>query len=138
MSDPNGKGIYFINGRSAGALTLYRPASKQFSDIVTESVTQPVLSNDARRLAYVTVPEEGRSGEADLWISDVNGNNRLRLAAGRLFLETLSFSNDGTKFLFSDKSGQDVRLFVIDTDGTHLSPVDLAGQLDRLRHLGTR
>ena len=24
MSDPNGKGIYFINGRSAGTLTLYR------------------------------------------------------------------------------------------------------------------
>ncbi len=127
MSDPNGKGIYFINGRSAGALTLYRPASKQFSDIVTESVTQPVLSNDARRLAYVTVPEEGRSGEADLWISDVNGNNRLRLAAGRLFLETLSFSNDGTKFLFSDKSGQDVRLFVIDTDGTHLRQLTWPG-----------
>ena len=127
MSDPNGKGIYFINGRSAGALTLYRPASKQFSDIVTESVTQPVLSNDVRRLAYVTVPEQGRSGEADLWISDVNGNNRLRLAAGRLFLETLSFSNDGTKFLFSDKSGQDVRLFVIDTDGTHLRQLTWPG-----------
>jgi serine/threonine protein kinase len=127
MSDPNGKGIYFVNGRSAGALTLYRPASKQFSDVVTESVTQPVLSNDAHRLAYVTVPEEGRSGEADLWISDVNGNNRLRLSADRLFLETLSFSNDGTKFLFSDKSGQDVRLFIINTDGTHLRQLPWPG-----------
>jgi serine/threonine protein kinase/Tol biopolymer transport system component len=120
MADPNGKGIYFVNGRSAGVLTLYRPASKQFSDIVTENVTQPVLSSDARHLAYITVPEEGRSGAADLWMSDVNGNNRLRLSAGRASLETLSFSNDGTKFLFSDRSGSDVRLFIINTDGTHL------------------
>ena len=67
--------------------------------------TQPVLSNDARRLAYITIPEEGRSGEADLWISDVTGNNRLRLSTGHASLETLSFSNDGTKFLFADKSG---------------------------------
>ncbi len=127
MSDPNGKGIYFINGRSAGALTLYRPASKQFSDVVTENVTQPVLSNDARRLAYITVPEEGRSGEADLWISDVTGNNRLRLSTGHASLETLSFSNDGTKFLFADKSGQNVRLFVINTDGTHLRQLPWPG-----------
>jgi serine/threonine protein kinase len=127
MSDPNGKGIYFINGRSAGALTLYRPASKQFSDVVTENVTQPVLSNDARRLAYITVPEEGRSGEAELWISDVNGSNRLRLSAGHVSLETLSFSNDGTKFLFADRAGQDVRLFIINTDGTHLRQLPWPG-----------
>jgi serine/threonine protein kinase len=127
MSDPNGKGIYFINGRGSGALTLYRPASKQFSDVVTENVTQPVISNDARRLAYITVPEEGRSGKADLWVSDVNGNNRLSLSAGHAALETLSFSNDGTRFLFGDKSGQDVRLFIINTDGTHLRQLPWPG-----------
>jgi serine/threonine protein kinase len=127
MADPNGKGIYFINGRGSGALTLYRPASKQFSDVVTENVTQPVLSNDSRRLAYITVPEEGRSGAADLWISDVNGNNRLKLSAGHVNLETLSFSNDGTRFLFADKSGQDGRLFLINTDGTQLRQLPWPG-----------
>ena len=126
MSDPNGKGIYFVNGRSAGTLTLYRPASKQFSDIVTENVTQPVLSNDNRRLAYVTVPEDD-SGKADLWISDINGNNRLKISAGHAALETLSFSNDGSKFLFSDKSGENVRMFVINTDGTHLRQLPWRG-----------
>ncbi len=120
MSDPNGKGIYFINGRNAGALTLYRVASKQFSDIVTEDVTQPVLSNNVRRVAYLTVPEAKREGAADLWVSDITGNNRLKLSSGHIGLETLSFSSDGSKFLFADKSGQDERLFVIDTDGTHL------------------
>ena len=128
MSDPNGKGIYFVNGRSAGALTLYRAATKQFSDVITESVTQPVISNDSRRLAYITVPEEGRSGEADLWISDVNGNNRLRLSTGHVSLETLAFSNDETRFLFADKSGEHGRLFVINTDGTHLRQLPWPGE----------
>ena len=127
MSDPNGKGIYFINGRNAGALTLYRVASKQFSDIVTEDVTQPVLSDDARRVAYLTVPETKRDGAADLWVSDVTGNNRLKLSSGHIALETLSFSNDGSKFLFADKNGQDERLFVIDTDGTHLRQLPWPG-----------
>jgi serine/threonine protein kinase len=128
MADPNGKGIYFVNGRSAGALTLYRAATKQFSDVITESVTQPVLSNDARRLAYLTVPEEGRSGEADLWISDVTGNNRLRLSTRHVSLETLAFSNDETRFLFADKSGEHARLFVINTDGTHLRQLPWPGE----------
>jgi Tol biopolymer transport system component len=128
MADPNGKGIYFVNGRSAGALTLYRAATKQFSDVITESVTQPVLSNDARRLAYLTVPEEGRSGEADLWISDVTGNNRLRLSTRHVSLETLAFSNDETRFLFADRSGEHARLFVINTDGTHLRQLPWPGE----------
>ena len=128
MADPNGKGIYFVNGRSAGALTLYRAATKQFSDVITESVTQPVLSNDARRLAYLTVPEEGRSGEADLWISDVTGNNRLRLSTRHVSLETLAFSNDETRFLFADRSDEHARLFIINTDGTHLRQLPWPGE----------
>ena len=128
MADPNGKGIYFVNGRSAGALTLYRAATKQFSDVITESVTQPVLSNNARRLAYLTVPEEGRSGEADLWISDVTGNNRLRLSTRHVSLETLAFSNDETRFLFADRSDEHARLFIINTDGTHLRQLTWPGE----------
>ena len=88
-----------------------------------------MLSNDARRLAYLTVPEEGRSGEADLWISDVNGNNRLRISSRHVSLETLAFSNDATKFLFADKSGEHARLFVINTDGTHLRQLPWRGEL---------
>ena len=116
MSDPGGKGLYFINGRSAGTLTLYRVSSKQFSDIVTEDATQPTLSNDGLHLAYITTPERDKS---ELWISDLTGNNRLRLASGSR-METLAWSNDGSKFLFADDSDQGWKLFVINTDGTHL------------------
>lgn len=121
MPDPSGRGIYFINGRSAGALTLYRVASKQFFDIVTMDATQPTLSTDGRLLTYITIAEGGgRQGEGDLWISDLTGSNRLKLTSGRIGLETLSFSNDATKFLFGDRTDEGQRLYVINIDGTHL------------------
>jgi Tol biopolymer transport system component len=124
MSDPNGRGVYFINGRNAGALTLYQVASKQFSDIVTEDATQPVLSNDGRHLAYITEPE---AGKAELWVSDLKGNNRLKLASGRSGMETLAWSNDATKFIFGDNAYEEERLFVINADGTHLQQLPWGG-----------
>ena len=115
MSDPNGNGVYFISGRSSGALTLYRVSSKQFSDIVTEDAIQPDLSTDGRRLAYVTTPDPNRD---ELWVSDLNGGHRLKFTSGQE-LETLAWSTDDSKFLYSDKQGADYQLYVIDTDGTH-------------------
>jgi serine/threonine protein kinase len=124
MSNPNGKGLYFINGRSAGTLTLYRIPTKQFSDIVTGDATQPAFSNDGRRLAYITMPEAGKS---ELWVSDLTGNNPLKLMSSGSELETLAWSNDATKFLFSDRTGTDWQLFVIDTDGKHLHRIPWPG-----------
>jgi Tol biopolymer transport system component len=124
MSDPNGRGVYFINGRSAGALTLYQVSSKQFSDIVTEDATQPALSNDGRHLAYITEPE---AGKAEVWVSDLKGNNRLKLASGSSGLETLAWSSDATKFIFGDNANYEERLFVVNADGTHLQQLPWAG-----------
>jgi serine/threonine protein kinase len=124
MSEPNGKGIYFVNGRSAGTLTLYRAASKQFSDIVTEDATQPVLSNDGLHLSYITTPELGKG---EIWVSDITGNHRQKLASGSSGLETLAWSNDSTKYLFADGVGDKLKLFVIDADGTHLHQLPWSG-----------
>jgi hypothetical protein len=124
MSDPSGKGIYFINGKTTGALTLYRVSSRQFSDVVTEDATQPELSNDGRHVSYITYPEQNK---AELWISDLDGNNRLKLASGGPNLETLAWSNDATKYLFSEADPNDLRLFVIDADGTHLHKLPWLG-----------
>jgi serine/threonine protein kinase/Tol biopolymer transport system component len=125
MSDPNGKGLYFINGRSAGTLTLYRAPSKQFSDIVTEDASQPTISSDGRHLAYLTYPEQGKD---DMWVSDLAGNNRLKLATSNGGLETLAWSNDATKFLYADSRGDHFRLFIIDADGTHLQTLPWSGE----------
>jgi serine/threonine protein kinase len=124
MSDPNGKGIYFINGRSAGTLTLYRFASNQFSDLVNEDTTQPMFSLDGRRLAYIIAPEAGKS---ELWVSDSTGHNPLKLISSGDSLETLGWSNDGTKFIFADRSKTDWQLFIIDADGTHLHELPWSG-----------
>jgi serine/threonine protein kinase len=124
MSDPNGKGLYFVNGRSAGTLTLYRVASKQFSDIVTEDSTQPVLSSNGRRLAYISYPEPGK---ADMWVSDLATNNRVKLVSSGSGLETLAWSNDATKFLYADANGYE-GLFIINADGTHLQRLPWSGE----------
>jgi len=122
MSDPAGKGLYFINGKSAGTLTLYRVATKQFSDIVTEDASQPVLSDDGR-VIYLTSPERGKN---ELWVSDLSGSNRTRLASGSR-MDTMGWSNDNTRFLFSDDAGQGSKLFVVNTDGTHLHQLPWSG-----------
>jgi serine/threonine protein kinase len=123
MSDPTGKGLYFINGKSTGTLTLYRVSTKQFSDIVTEDATQPTFSDDGRLLAYVTTPELGKS---EIWSLDLRNNGRLRLASGSS-LETLAWSNDASKFLFSDGFSQGQKLFVVNADGTHLHELSWLG-----------
>ncbi|HTA49584.1 MAG TPA: protein kinase [Verrucomicrobiae bacterium] len=124
MSDPNGKGIYFINGRSAGTLTLYRAASKQFSDLVTEDTSQPIFSNDGQHLAYITQPEADRT---ELWVSDSAGHNPVKLISSGANLETLGWSNDASKFLFADRTGTDWQLFIIDANGTHLHELPWSG-----------
>ncbi len=117
MSDPNGRGVYFINGKRTGVLTLYRVATRQFSDLATELATQPTISEDGRHVAYLTSPDADKS---ELWVADLNGEHRVRLATSGLGLETLAWSNDASKFVFADKTGSQFTLSSIDADGTHL------------------
>ena len=129
-ADPNGKGVYFVSGRKAGTLTLYRFASKQFSDIVAEDVSQPEFSNDSRLVAYLTSPEPGRS---EMWVVDLATNKRVRLASGSTHLETLGFSNDDKRYVYADGWHHDapnteVLLFVIDTDGTRQQQLKWSGE----------
>jgi hypothetical protein len=123
MPDPGGRGLYFINGKTSGALTLYRVASKQFSDIVDELATQPEFSRDGKHLAYVTTPDLNKS---EIWVSDADGQHRQRLASG-VELETLAFSNDNSKFLFADLAEDKAKLYVIDTDGSQLRQLPWQG-----------
>jgi Tol biopolymer transport system component len=129
-ADPNGKGVYFVSGRKAGTLTLYRFASKQFSDVVTENVYQPEFSNDSRLVAYLTSPEPGQT---EMWVIDLATNKRVRLASGSSHLETLGFSNDNKRYVYADGSRHDtpnseVQLFLIDTDGTHQQQLKWSGE----------
>ena len=54
MPDPAGKGLYFVNGKSSGFLTAYNSRTKQVTDIASENATQPAISPDGKRVAYIT------------------------------------------------------------------------------------
>jgi serine/threonine protein kinase len=41
MPDPGGNGIYYVNGKSSGLLTVYHVHSKESKDIVSEDATSP-------------------------------------------------------------------------------------------------
>ena len=126
MANPNGKGFYFISGRSAGTLTLYRFAARQFTDIVNEDASQPEFSSDSRSVAYITYPEPGKS---EIWISNLVTNERFKLVSSTSSgLETLGFSNDSKKYFYSDTSDRDMRLFVINSDGTHQQQLRWSGE----------
>jgi Tol biopolymer transport system component len=131
MADPSGKGLYFISGKSAGTLTLYRFASRQFTDLIHEDASQPIFSDDSRLIAYVTTPEADKN---DLWVVDLATNKPTKLAsASGPYLETLGFSGDGKKHLYAEYLGDNtfdghVSLFLIDTDGTHQQQLNWSGE----------
>ena len=124
MPEPGGKGFYFVNGRRSGALTAYHPKTKQSVDVVSELATQPALSRDGRHVAYIILT--GNAQQGDLWVSDVDGANPIKLASGTA-LTTIAFSSDGSEFLFSDSEGGVLKVYLVRADGTHLRQIPWSG-----------
>jgi Tol biopolymer transport system component len=123
MPDPVGKGIYFVNGRQSGVLTIFNTRTKQSFDLVTENATQPVVSLDGRRVAYITLAGNGRQ---EIWVSDIDGNNRVKLASS-VSLVTLAWSPDSSQFAFADVAGGAQKLYTIRTDGSRLRQIPWSG-----------
>jgi serine/threonine protein kinase/sugar lactone lactonase YvrE len=123
MPDPVGKGIYFVNGRQSGVLTISHTRTKQSFDLVTENATQPVVSLDGRRVAYITLAGNGRQ---ELWVSDIDGNNRVKLASSADLI-TLEWSPDSSQFAFADVAGGAQKLYTIRTDGSRLRQIPWSG-----------
>ncbi len=73
MPDPGGRGIYFVNGKPSGFLTVFHVHSKESSDIVTEDAAQPIISPDGKRVMYITLAAGKRR---ELWVSDIDGGNK--------------------------------------------------------------
>ncbi|HXY07842.1 MAG TPA: protein kinase [Terriglobales bacterium] len=124
MVVPAAKGIYFVNGRRAGALTVYHPQTKQSLDLVNEEATQPAISWDGRHVMYITL--SGNAQQGDLWVSDIDGNNRVKLASGTELI-TVTFSSDSSKAVFTERDGGTIKAFVIGIDGTGLRPISWSG-----------
>jgi serine/threonine protein kinase/Tol biopolymer transport system component len=117
MSDPGGRRIYYVNGKSSGFLTAYHVHSKQSTDIVSEDATQPVISPDGKRVMYVTLPAPQRQ---ELWVSDIDGGNKLKLATGE-GLGTGTWAPDNFHLTFEEaETGAAYKGHIVGADGSGL------------------
>jgi serine/threonine protein kinase/Tol biopolymer transport system component len=123
MPDPSGRGIYFVAGKQSGTLTIYHPRTKQSFDLVSEDATQPVVSSDGRRVAYLTL---AGSRHQELWVSDVDGSNKVRLASSASLI-TLSWSPDNSQFAYADVAGAAATVYTIRADGSALRQIPWSG-----------
>jgi DNA-binding winged helix-turn-helix (wHTH) protein/Tol biopolymer transport system component len=115
MSDPGGKGIYYVNGRPSGTLTAYHVHSKESTNIVSENADQPIISRDGKRVMYVTFPT---SEKVELWTSDIDGGNKVKIATRGTQHEdsllTLNWAPDNFHLSFSQGS----KLYIVGADGS--------------------
>jgi Tol biopolymer transport system component len=120
MPDPGGNGIYFVNGKSSGFLTAYNVHSKESTDIVSEDASEPLISRDGKRVAYITFPAPQR---AELWVSDIEGRNKKRIAAGEN-LGTGSWAQDNFHLTFAEAgTSAGDKGYIVGADGSDLRQV---------------
>jgi serine/threonine protein kinase/Tol biopolymer transport system component len=120
MPAPGGKGLYIVNGKSSGFLTAYNTRTKQSTDIAAENATQPAISPDGKRIAYITIPSRDRS---EIWVADIDGGNKTKIATGES-LATAMWSADSSHFGFiSEKAGATDKPYIVAADGSGLKSV---------------
>jgi hypothetical protein len=71
MVDPVGKGIYFLNGKSTGTLTLFRRPPNSLRTFCRKTRLNLCFPAN-HRIAYILVPEPSKP---EIWASDLDGNN---------------------------------------------------------------
>jgi serine/threonine protein kinase len=116
MPDPGGKGIYYVNGKSSGALASYHVRSKELKDIVSEEATQPIVSRDGKRVMYITFPAAQKT---ELWVADTDGGNKQTLAAGES-LNTGTWAPDNFHLSFWDQAATGDKGYIVASDGSDL------------------
>jgi len=124
MADPGGKGIYYVNGKQSGSLINYRVQTGVSTEIVSEDASQPSISPDGKRVAYLKFREAGKSDlKSELWVSDLDGGNKTRLASAAL-LVTGDWSFDSARFVFMENTPKQNKAYIVRADGRDLRQVD--------------
>jgi serine/threonine protein kinase/Tol biopolymer transport system component len=123
MTTLSGKEIYYISGKSSGFLTVYNTRTRQSLDLVDEESIQPVVSPDGKRVMYVVISGPHRE---ELWLSDIDGSNKVKLAGGESFA-TGEWSHDESFLNFVDLTGGPNKLFVAKGDGSNVRQVPWSG-----------
>ena len=114
MPDRAGRGIYYVNGRTTAYLTAYNVRSKQSVDFVAESAVEPNISPDGKRVMYIKYPVP-----RELWVSDVDGGNGIRLASsGSPYAG--DWSPDSSQVSFYDRTSGESKVYIVGADGRGL------------------
>ncbi len=124
MPDRTGKGIYYVEGRTPGSLTVYHVATKQSVDIASQNISQPVISPNGRRVAYIKYPAPGQS---ELWVSELDGSGAHKVASAGS-LETGNWSHDSSRIFYMDSTSGVRKGFVVGADGRGLRPIAAVGE----------
>ena len=117
MPDPAGRGMYMVNGKATDYLTAYNVRAKETRDVSGENATQPALSRDAKHVMYVTNPARD---SAELWIADIDGNNKRRLAQAASIASGAWSPDDRYLTFDSDEPGKGSKPYIIGADGSGL------------------
>jgi hypothetical protein len=117
MPDPGGRGIYYVNGKSSGFLTAYHVHSKESTDIVSEDASQPSVSPDGKRVMYITLPRPQRN---ELWLSDIDGGNKVKIATGESLGAGTWAPDDIHLSFFELGAGAAGKAYVVGADGSGL------------------
>jgi serine/threonine protein kinase/Tol biopolymer transport system component len=124
MPDPGGKGIYFVNGKSSGLLTVYNAHSKETTDIALQNATQPVVSSDGKRVMYITIPSQER---VDLWVSNIDGSNKVKIATAAS-IATGFWAADNSRIAFVEEvPGSPDKPYLVGADGSGLHELPWTG-----------
>ncbi len=115
MKDPGGKGIFFVNGKDSGYLSVYNLRTKSSTDIVADLATQPTLSLDGQHVMYITAPEPSRN---ELWVADIDGNNKTRLFASKDEIGAGDWSPDNLQVAYTDMHPDADDNFAANIDGS--------------------
>ena len=118
MRDPGGKGIYFVNGKASGILTVYNIHSKQSIDIALENATQPLISPDGKRVLYLTAPSKDRN---EIWVANLDGSNKVKIASGRA-MATGDWAPDNLHLFFMEEEPNKPFAAAADGSGIHQIP----------------
>ena len=114
MRDPRDQGIYFVSGKSTGSLIAYDPRTSRSTEIASEDTSQPVISRDGKKVLYLKLLQPG---VREVWISDIDGKNKIKLASGEYFAIE-DWSSDNSQVCFYDQK-KDIG-YIVGTNGQGL------------------
>jgi serine/threonine protein kinase/Tol biopolymer transport system component len=119
MPDPVTNGLYYVNGKSSGLLTVYRVHINQFMEIGSENASQPSISPDGKRVMYIRYVG---SGKTELWVQNLDDTDKIKVASSGELL-TGDWAPNGSQLAFFDNAGGDGKAYVVGADGRGLRPI---------------